>query len=311
MNTANRHLWVTAFLCLIFSSLSFSQSLVDGFFGGKGELSTSLSFTYNSYDTLFVMGDTEVSPIPAHGEIRQRITNLYANYAVTNNFQIIANLPYVIADGGTGNPDPITGNTEFSTFQDLTILGKYKLFSTDMGIGTLSFIGALGFSAPLGYEPNGILGIGNGAFQGHANLGAHFQSNSNIFGTLIGGYDLKGSAENNFSPLVEGDFDVPDAANFTAKVGYAGSRVYGDVWLHGYYTQDGPDIMGAGFVDNFPEVRSRFVSAGANLYVSLVNYLGVVAGFGRLISGDNTGDFTYYTLGLVCNVDKLRQKTTN
>lgn len=295
-------------LFVLIQTLSYGQGLIDGSFSKKNDVITSAAFIYNYYDTLFVMGDTEVSPIPDHQKVEQYIYNLYLSYGLSDNIQLIANLPYIQAQGD-GIPDRINGRRSLNHFQDLSLAGKFKFGNVDFEGGAFNLIAGVGLAIPLGYEPNGILGIGHGAVQYQGSLGAHLQFESSFYGTLVGGYDLRGRSKDNFNTVPAEKFDVPDAYNFLLKTGYSLPFVSIDGWLQGTYAINGVDIQGEGFSGNFPEVQSKYTSVGASLYFPVVNYLGISGSFSKLISGENTADFTNFAIGIVCAVNKIRPST--
>lgn len=288
---------IVAFICLTTTNVT-AQGLIDGFFNKKGEANLSLSYSYSTYDSFYV-GKTKVEGVPAHNEITQDIFNFYANYGITDRLTAIVNLPY-ISSNGKGNPDPINGTTEQKDIQDLSVALKYNLHNETLKHGTMTYFAALGGSMPLGYEPTGILSIGNGAPTLDAKLGMHYKNNGGFFGTVALGYTVRGEADNNFNLGDGSDFDAPNSVNTLIKVGYSASIIYLDAWFDSQSTsKKGIDIGGPGFFGNFPETKVDYARVGGNVYVPIASNFGINAGVGTIVDGRNIGKGTTYTGGVV------------
>lgn len=263
--------------------------MVDGFFQHKGQGSLTASFTNSVFDGFFV-GDTRVDGVPAHNEISQQIFSLYGTYGLTDRLTVVANLPFIVAEGA-GVPDPVNGETEVSGLQDVGLALKYQLFATPVGNGgTFQGIGAVGVGIPGGYEPNGILSIGNGAFSTDLSLGGHLQTGSGFFITGMASYSLRGTTADEFG-VVEADvLDVPDALVFMGKAGYGTEKFFASAWVDHQSSLSGVDIMGEGFSGNFPETAVNYTRAGVSLFVPLTPAIGVSGYYGTVLDGRNLGD---------------------
>ena len=283
-----------------FSNGLMAQGLVDGFFGEKGKASISLSYSYANFDEFYV-GGQRVPGVPAHNEIDQTIYNLYAKYNLADNVTVVLDLPYIDAEGN-GVPDPANGTTEQSDFQDVKVLVKWAPYVQELTHGSMTYIVALGGSVPLGYEPNGILSLGSGAPGVDGKLGLHYSNNSGFFGTLVAGYGLRGNADNNLGTGDGEEFDVPNVANAMFKIGYSAKAYYVDAWFDAQTSLSGVDIMGEGFVNNFPETSVGFSRLGANLYVPFTPVIGASLGVGTILDGRNIGKSTYYCGGVTINL---------
>lgn len=279
-----------------------AQVNTDGFFNKKGEANIAVSFTTSSFEK-FYFGETVVDAVPDHNKIDQSIYNLYVNYGITDKFTLIANLPYIQAKGN-GAPDPVNGTTEQSDIQDLSLMVKYALFEKQHDGGKIIGIATFGGSLPLGYEPSGILSIGNGASSIDAKLGLQYNDNSRFFGNVFLGYSLRGQSDNNFGLGTGAQFDVPNSLNAQVKLGYAGKSFYADAWFDAQKSNGNLDIGGAGFFGNFPETTVNYSRIGLNLYVPLTKIIGISGGAGTVVSGRNVGKVTYYSGGLVIGLGR-------
>ena len=121
-----------AFLTLLSTAVS-AQGMIDGYFQPKGAGSLTAGYTRSVFDGFFI-GEDKMDGVPAHNEISQQILSLYGNYGITDRLTVVANLPYITAEGD-GAPDPVNGETEVSGLQDVSLALKYQLFSAAVGEG--------------------------------------------------------------------------------------------------------------------------------------------------------------------------------
>lgn len=220
---------------------------------------------------------------------------------------LILNAPYISASG-EGDPDPVNGETKQSGFQDLSIAVKYRPFSAGIEGGRIDGITSLGFGIPTGYEPNGILSLGTGAFTTDLHLGGHLQLEGGFFTTLAAGYSLRGKADNNFGG---DDFDVPNAFLAIGKIGYAASKFYAAAWVdHQGTSSDGVDIGTPAFTGNFPETRVNYTRLGLTGFVPLRPAFGLSATYGTVVDGRNVGNTQYVNVGITFTIDTLSNPNT-
>ncbi|MCL5127556.1 MULTISPECIES: hypothetical protein [unclassified Algibacter] len=279
-----------------------AQISPDGFFNKKGEANIAVSYTFSTYEK-FYLGLDELDAVPAHNEIDQNIYNVYANYGITDNLTVIANLPYIEAEG-KGAADPVNGSTEQSNIQDLSLLVKWAPFVTKHKNGTTTVVVAAGGSYAFDYEPTGILSLGNGASSIDTKLGLQYNNNSGFFGNVFVGHSIRGEADNNLGLGDGTKFDVPNSVNAQIKLGYAGKAFYADAWFDAQKSNGGLDINSANFAGNFPETKVNYSRVGLNFYVPVTKIIGLSAGTGTIVSGRNIGKGTYYSGGLVIGLGK-------
>jgi hypothetical protein len=279
-----------------------AQIKPDGFFNKKGEANIAVSYTFATYEK-FYLGLDELDAVPAHNQIDQNIYNVYANYGITDNLTVIANLPYIDAEG-EGVPDPVNGTTEQSNLQDVSLLVKWAPFVTQHKNGTTTVVVAAGGSYAFDYEPTGILSLGNGASSIDTKLGLQYNNNSGFFGNAFVGHSIRGEADNNLGLGDGAKFDVPNSVNAQIKLGYAGKAFYADAWFDAQKSNGSLDINSPNFAGNFPETKVSFSRVGLNLYAPITKTIGVSLGSGTVVSGRNIGKGTYYSGGLVIGLGK-------
>ena len=274
-------------IAILFSSLLLinstnAQSLADGFMKGKGHGSLVLSYSWEQYDEFYFGTERRDAPPPFGGEITTQSVSLYGIYGLTDNLDIIVNLPFIGAQGA--NEEPEAPDQDVSGLQDVAVFLKWRPLYLETEGGNLSFLGAVGFATPLSdYADNAVLSIGNQSTRVDARLMTQYFMNSGFFIDLQAGYSLRSN-------------DVPNAAILAGKVGYAGQHFYVDLWSETQISgSDAPDIGGV----PFNETRVNYTQVGISGYVPITSGLGVSAGVGQFVSGRNVGLATRISGGVV------------
>ena len=262
----------------------YAQSLADGFMKGKGHGSLVLSYSWEQYDEFYFGTEKMDAPPPYGGQITTQSVNLYGILGLSDNLDLIVNLPFITAQGdaeGAGVPDQ-----EVSGLQDAALFLKWRPVYIESETGALSFLGALGFATPLsGYEADAVLSIGNHSTRVDARLMTQYKANSGIFIDLQAGYSVRTN-------------DVPNAVVLAGKIGYAGAHFYIDLWSETQISDsDAPDI---GMVP-FNETRVNYTQVGISGYIPLGESFGISAGVGQYVGGRNVGLATRVSGGLIYN----------
>jgi len=294
-------LTLAAAVGLVTTSLN-AQINTDGFFNKKGETNIALSYTEATFDE-FYLGETRIDGVPVHNEIDQTVYDIYANYGITDRLTVIANLPFIVAEGN-GGADPVNGETKQSDLQDISLILKWAAFVKEENGNKVTGIATIGGSYAFDYEANGILSIGSGAPEIDAKLGLQYNDKSGFFGNAFVGYALKGEADNTFGLGDGGKFDVPNSVNAQIKLGYAAQYFYVDAWFDAQKSNGSLDINDPDFGGRFPETKVDYSRIGLNVYVPIIKNLGLSAAAGRVISGRNVGISTFFTGGLVIGLGK-------
>ncbi|GFD92220.1 MULTISPECIES: hypothetical protein [Tenacibaculum] len=281
------------------SITSYGQGLYDGFTPKKNSLSITTSFTKSEYEK-FYLGKTKQNATPVHEKINQNIYSLYAKYGITDRLSAIVSIPFIDATNTSNQPDPVNGLTSISEVQDISIALKFNAHKFQFKSGDLNIITGITTVIPTGYEPNGILSIGNGGFGFDLKAGLHLNTNVGFFSTIFAGYNLRGNADNNLTP--GGDFGVPNAFTTTGKIGYASSFIYVEAWADYYNSEEGVDIGSPSFKGNFPETDVDYKSVGITVYKNILPKLGIGVGYGKVIDGRNIGESSTYSVSLTYNV---------
>lgn len=285
------HFVVLAFFTMIFfAQHTLGQSIIDGFMTPKKKGSISVSYSFESYDEFYLADQRNDAPGRLGGQVSTQSIGVYAKYGISDRFNVVFNLPYIVAQGdGNENIPQEDGSfqdQQVQDLQDMSIYLKYKAYEHTFGIGQLSVIPALGFGTPLSdYPADDLLSVGNGATFVDMRGIIHFKSNSGLFVEGQAGHSLRSD-------------EVPDAWLFAGKLGYAHEKFYIDF---GFQTQvsdsDAPDIGEA----VFSATRVNFTQLAFSAYYPVVAGIGVSAGIGQYIDGRNVGRATRFSGGVVCN----------
>jgi len=283
-------------LSVVITSNASAQGLLDGFTPTKDELTVTLSYTNSSFDEFYV-GETKMDlegPLP-FDKITQNIVSLYAKYGITDKVSAVLSVPFISAESGNGVNDPINGVTSFADVQDISIAIKANAAKFDFKSGNLNLITGLTTVIPTGYEANGVLSAGSGAWGVDYTAGLHLNTNVGLFSTIFAGYNLRDGAKNNQGGA---DFEVPNAFTLSGKLGYASEFIYVEAWAYYLNSDKGVDIGGPNFTGNLPETNVENSSVGLTLYKNVIPQLGVSLSFGQVIDGRNIGAGTNYSAGL-------------
>ena len=272
------------FAGVLVTSLTYAQPITDGFTKGKGNGSLVVSYSWERYDEFYaganLMEGINTGLRTWGGEITTQSVSLYGTVGLTDELDLIVNVPYIAVQGAGVD----TVSQEDSGLQDASLFIKWRPLLIETGGGNLSFLGALGFATPLSdYEEDLPLSIGNQSTRADLRLITHFQSNAGLFGELQAGYSLRSN-------------NVPNATLLSAKIGYAASAFYIDLWSETQIS-DG-DALDIGQVP-FNETRVNYTQIGASVFVPMVSGFGVSAGVGQYVSGRNVGLATRFSGGLV------------
>lgn len=298
------HLLTLSILTILGTSLnSKAQGLLDGFNPKKGNLSVSTSYSRSQFDSFYV-GKINTEGVPVHEEINQNVFSLYAKYGITDRFSAIVSIPFISAENTSNQPDPINGETTISELQDISVALKLNAYKFNFNKADLNIIVGAAAIIPTGYEPNGILSVGSGAFGVDVTTGLHLNTKVGLFSTLLVSYSFKGNADNNLIP--GGKFGVPNAFVTTGKIGYNSKFIYVEAWADYLKSEEGVDIGTPSFRGNLPETKVDYSRIGITVYRNIIPQLGISLGVGKVIDGRNLSNAITYSAGLTYNLSLLK-----
>lgn len=281
-------------LAVVLPFLAIAQSPVSGFMKKKGEGSVVVSYASEKYSKVFLVPQ-EIDGVPVFNDVKIESQSLYAEYGVTNNFNVVVNLPYITATGNASQAVLTNLNYENkrSGLQDLKIYGKYNFNSYVFGNNQLDFIGVLGVEKPMNYKSDeglqSILAIGDNATKLNVSGILMFKNKSGFFAS--------GQIGNTFK-----NNKVPNALTSELKLGFAASKFYIDGFFATQLNSSaGVDILQPGFNGFFPATKVNYTRVGLNAYFPFTKHVGITAGANTYLTGRNIGKSTGFYGGLVFN----------
>ncbi len=281
-------------LCMLLPAIVLAQSPVSGFMKEKGKGSVVVSYAAEKYDQVYFVPSIN-DGVPVFNDVKIASQSLYAEYGISNRFNVVVNLPFITA---TGNATEATlkdlgFENKRSGLQDLKIYSKYNFSSYVFGKNQIDFIGVLGVEVPMGYKADeglqSIIAIGDQATKLNVSGIMMYKNQCGIFAS--------GQIGNTFK-----NNQVPNALTTETKIGYAAKRFYVDAFFATQLNSSkGVDILQPGFTGFFPATKVNYTRVGVNAYVPVMKYVGITAGANTYISGRNLGKATGIYGGLVFN----------
>ncbi len=283
-----------SYLLILIPTLIFSQSPVSGFMKQKGQASVVISYASEKYDEVYFV-PSKNDAVPIFRDVKIASQSLYAEYGVTNNFNVVVNLPYITATGNATESSlkDLGFENKRAGLQDLKIYAKYNFGSYVSGNNQIDFIGVFGIELPMGYKADegfqSIIAIGDEARKLNFSGIMMYKNKSGFFGSAQIGNTFKNN-------------QVPNALTSEWKLGFAAKRFYVDAFFATQLNSSaGVDILQPGFEGFFPATKVNYTRLGLNAYVPFTKHLGLTAGANKYLSGRNLGVATGVYGGLVFN----------
>lgn len=248
----------------------FSQGKIDGFYRGKGNVTTTLGFGFEDSKNYYAGTEkTDLSRSLYYAAI-------YGAYGITDNFDVSTSIPYL-------------SSNENSDFQDIILFLKYRVYQTQLGSGNFQLSLASGFSTPLSnYSIGGLNDIGQQATVFEERMVVHYHWKSGWFATAQSGFSFK---------LEE----VPNSIPFVLKAGKTTTNWYYDFYYDYQHSFGGIDYLGTPPPQNFKEFGVDYHKIGGTLYRSFSENIGTYFSLAYVLSGRNVFQGASYGLGLVYN----------
>ncbi|MBK9250192.1 MAG: hypothetical protein IPM69_19315 [Ignavibacteria bacterium] len=282
------------FLLLLPTSI-MAQGMIDGFMRGEGKSVVALSYSSESYKDFYK--NTTLVQEPNLGRITTTSVSLFTAVGITNSIDVLLSLPYISATSDQGY-----WQTQ-SSLQDLNFAVKWRPLQVKLSeLGTLSAILACGVSIPTtNYVANAPVAIGHHSPSADARLVVNYMTSFGLFAAVQTGYIRHGDVELDRLSL-EGNMktNVPDAIDFSAKVGYGNSEFYIDAWMQSQSSRGGTNI---GETDaSFPSNGISFTRLGLTGYYPLkfiAEKFGLSLSGATTLNGRNIGKSNRISIGAV------------
>ncbi|MFC4261849.1 hypothetical protein ACFOWM_03080 [Ferruginibacter yonginensis] len=266
---------------IIFSvSALFAQSPISPFLQGKNKKSFVVSYYGDSYNRFFLEKNANMKTF---SNVTTTSISFFSTIGLSDHVDLQLNLPYVKAKGVVTKEiaDNLGYTNEAKGIQDFSFFFKYNLKKFSFKKSTLQLLGASGLSFPLGnYKLNdqyeSAVSIGSRSIQLNNLFVVNYKWHFGLFAIGTAGYSIKGN-------------HVPDAAITEFKIGYAGNRVYFDVFAARQSSNKSEAGASALNESTFQLSNINYSRIGANIYVPIIKKVGVAAGYNKYISGLSKG----------------------
>lgn len=227
------------------------------------------------------------------GKVSTQTIGLMGNYGITNNLNVIFNVPYVKTKASQG---VLSG---FDGFQDLSLWLKWKAYQHNVGKGKISLYALGAFSTPLSDYNIDLLplsiGLHSTTFTGRAM--ADYQQNK-FFVTAHGSYSRRNNVKLDRTGYyttelhLTNEVEMPDMAMYGIRTGYRSKYFTADVMLSQMNTIGGFDIRKNDMP--FPSNNMDATSIGINAKYTVPSYkhLEFYGGASYVIDGRNVGQST-------------------
>ncbi len=256
---------------LFISNYTLAQGPVDGYLKGKGNLDLALSGFFQQSQKFYA----------GQGLINYKRTlsgaTLFGEYGITESTDAILSIPFING-----------------AFQDASIFIKYRLFRKQFGEAfPLTIMPSIGATFPISNYPTQTgQSIGQRAVQLQPKLVLQFNTKPGIFVQAQSGYNYT------LEP-------VPASIPFSAKIGYAGKKLYSDFWFD-YQKGLGDIIWYGGASIDFRTLYVSYSKIGGVIYYGIKPKIGIFVNGSYILSGINTGKAYSIGAGLVYKFDLIK-----
>lgn len=246
------------------------------------------------------------------GTVFSQMAGFMGTYGVTDNFNVIVNIPYIWTSATVGTLHQMHG------LQDLSAWIKWMLVEKDWGKGTISVYTLGGFSVPLSnYEPNYLpLAIGMHSKTLSGRLMADYQIN-HFFITVSGTYTWRSNItidQNSYyttQEILSNEVDMPNMSAFNFSTGFRSGFLIAEALVSNITTIGGFDIRKNDMP--FPSNKMNAINVGINVKWTLKKSpnLSLIGGGNYVLAGRNVGQSTTINGGAFYVVDFSHSKKTS
>ena len=287
---------VTAIAFSLVATFAKAQTVDDAIMMSKKQWCNGLTYMHSSWNEYWE-GTTKRNN-PNLGTVTTQSVMFMSNYGITDNLNVLVNVPYVWTNASAGTLHGMKG------FQDIDIDLKYEFYKTKIGKGDLSLIALAGVSTPLSNYENDFLpmSIGLGSTNLYGRITADYQ-NGIFFTTLSSAFayrsDVTVDRTSYYTNQINytNEVDMPNQLNSNLFVGIRKSNLIVQAQLMNTYTFGGFDIRPNDMPFASNQMNMTSLGAHVKYFLPLVPNLEVVASADFVIAGRNVGQAQTYTGG--------------
>jgi hypothetical protein len=271
-----------------------AQTEIDAIMMAKNRFCVGSIYQYSSWDKYWE--GTNKRENLNMGTVSTQSIGVMGNYGITDNLNVLFNIPYVITDASAGTMKGQEG------FQDLSLTVKYIPFEKKIKNNTYTLYTIGSYSTPVSnyaidYLP---LSLGLGSKVATFRLMGDFQR-GNFFTTLSGAYLFRSNVEIERNSYFTNEMhytnevDMPNVININLRAGYRTERLIAEAILDNWVTQSG----GFDITQNnmpFPSNTMNALRLGTNIKYTFkkIPELALVGGTNYVIEGRNVGQSTTF-----------------
>ncbi len=273
MSTIRTRSVLAVAICIAAASAPALALDLNGFLREKGHGDVAISYTTESYDE-FWRGEEKVSN-PGVGEVDTQSLAIWLAYGITDRVTLIANLPYVEAEGDG------TAGFEEKDLSDFSALAAFRL--AESGDGRHSFTGAAGLrTIASNYLADNPVSVGDGTADWLVRAIYQFRHKRFYVSQQVG-YDVRGG-------------DAPNGFPLYTEIGHTWGRTTVNAFYQMLISESGTDIGDPGFT--FPSNEEEYERVGAKAFVRARDRVGFAVSAFTTLDGRNSGDATGFSLGV-------------
>ena len=302
----------TIFFLIALSSAQhlFAQTDIDAIMMEKNAFCIGPMYSYGSWKNYWE--GTNKRDNQNLGTVSTQVFSLMGNYGVSEQLNLLFNVPYVTTKAGAGQ---LRGQSDL---QDLSLMVKYRPINQKIGYARLAVYGIGGVSAPLSnYNADMLpLSIGLRSRTAIARLMVDYYYNNKWFVTASGTYVYRGNIKldrNSYYTdelILSNEVFMPNVTTFNIRAGWRTQFLIAEAVFNSMTTQGGFDITRNNMP--FPSNRMNASSIGANFkYVfKKMDHLSLTGGAHQVIAGRNMGQSLNLNFGVfyVINTGKKVKK---
>jgi outer membrane putative beta-barrel porin/alpha-amylase len=290
----------------LYSTALHAQTIDDGLMMGGKQLCTGFSYYHDGWSEYWegtLKRDNENV-----GDVTTESVAWMATYGVTDDFNVIAMLPYVWTHASGGTLHGQKG------VQDLTVAAKYRLlgFGGDRGQEPLRLLAVASFGVPLtDYVPDLLpLSIGLASRRLSGRMTLTYRAGPGWYGNATAAYTWRSNVTldrpayfTDGQLFLTDQVQMPDLFDYSFSAGYSGRRLYVPITYSQHHTRGGGDIRR----QDMPFVSNRMNSSRLDALVMYrlpkVSRLALRLEAGRTLTGRNVGESTTVGAGLMYLTD--------
>ena len=297
MWTKNKSLLCLFITGVVLPGLTHAQTDMDAIMMNKKQFCQGLMYEYSSWDHYWE--GTFKRDNANLGTVSTQMLMYMPNYGITNNINVMASIPYVWTKASQGTLHGMKG------FQDMSVVVKWRPYTTKIGGNKLSFFLLGGISTPLSNYVIDFLPMSIGL--GSTNLTAR-----GMVDFQRGKFSATGSAAYIWRSNVKLDKDsyydtelhmtdevqMPNATQYQLRTGYRGKYLVAEALLTNFTTLGGYDIT-KNNGQLYPNLRmnSTMIGASAKYTLQSFTHLQFTAGCNFTVAGRNVGQSKAFNVG--------------